>query len=227
MAENSGKKDVKPGKLIAFEGLDGGGSTTQSRLASEYLASLGILNLNTKEPTNNLIGGLIRGFLTGQWGEEMMKKYPLAGQLLFCADRAHHLSWEIEPALEEGKWVLLDRYEFSTIAYGLATAGEGVYKLFWEIQKDFPRPDLTFFFNTRPDLNLERIDLRGAKREYFEAHETLELVAAAYKKTFEDYREKGGNVVEIEVPLELDIQDVHLLVRPHLDDLVSKWRVSE
>ena len=73
--------------------------------SSDYKFRFGLPGAHlTKEPTNNLIGGLIRGQLTHNW-----KSTPECLQLLFAADRAHHLDKEIIPLLEKGIPSLGDR----------------------------------------------------------------------------------------------------------------------
>jgi len=115
-------KNPYPGKFIVFEGLDGSGSSTQASKLRDWLNRaqkeliLGKPRAQlTKEPTNNIIGGLIRGQLTGDW-----KTRPECLQLLFAADRSHHLEREIIPLLKDGVTVISDRYFFSTIAFGAA-----------------------------------------------------------------------------------------------------------
>jgi dTMP kinase len=100
--------------FIAFEGLDGSGSSTQSRILAEKLEAKGHKVLLTKEPTKDTpIGGLIREVL-----QRKLPATPEGLQFLFSADRAEHLKRDIEPALANGKVVITDRYMFSTIAYG-------------------------------------------------------------------------------------------------------------
>lgn len=55
------------GKFIVFEGLDGSGQSTQASLLAERLKKEGMKVHITKEPTNNMIGGIIRAILTGEW----------------------------------------------------------------------------------------------------------------------------------------------------------------
>lgn len=106
-------KNPYTGKFIAFEGLDGAGSTTQAGKLTVYLKErLKKVHL-TKEPTNNLIGGLIRGQLTKEW-----RTGPECLQLLFTADRAHHLEKEVIPLLKQEITVITDRYFFSSVAFG-------------------------------------------------------------------------------------------------------------
>ena len=86
----------KKGVFIAFEGLDGSGSSTQVDILVRNLNSLGIKSISTKEPTNNIVGGVIRGVLTKEW-----QTSPGGLQLLFAADRAHHLEHKILPNLKK------------------------------------------------------------------------------------------------------------------------------
>src|SRR3989338_8854070 len=105
------------GKFIVLEGLDGSGQSTQAANLVDFLNAAaeklrpGCAGAHlTKEPTNNLIGGLIRAQLTSEW-----KTKAECLQLLFAADRAHHLEKTVAPLLEKGIWVVSDRYFFSTI----------------------------------------------------------------------------------------------------------------
>ena len=70
---------MKKGKFIVIEGLDGSGQTTQLELLKKYLESKGQKVHMTVEPTNNIIGGLIRGFLTKQWQLSNLVKLKVAG----------------------------------------------------------------------------------------------------------------------------------------------------
>ncbi len=106
-------KNQYTGKFIAFGGLDGAGSTTQAEKLTQYLKERGEKVHLTKEPTNNLIGGMIRGQLTKEW-----RTGPECLQLLFTADRAHHLEKEVLPLLKQGITVITDRYFFSSVAFG-------------------------------------------------------------------------------------------------------------
>ena len=125
------------GFIHCFEGLDGSGSTVQASLLSGILSREGYRVNLTKEPTNNLIGGLIKARLTGEWqtnGECL--------QLLFTADRAQHLTREIIPNLEAGRIVISDRYVFSSIAYASLEVGD--WHWIEQINSRFIMPDLVF-----------------------------------------------------------------------------------
>ena len=145
--------------FIVLEGLDGSGITTQASLLKNYFAGRALL---TKEPTDGLIGGLIKSCLRHEW-----KTSPLALQMLFAADRAHHLDNEIEPALRDGKIVISDRYVLSTYAFGTVDVSLETIK---KINSAFRRPDITFFVDTPPEICMERI---GKSRQHIELFEEL------------------------------------------------------
>ncbi|WP_109470907.1 dTMP kinase [Ornithinimicrobium cavernae] len=107
-----------PGVFVAFEGGDGAGKSTQSRLLGTALEALGREVVLTREPGGTALGGAIRQVLLH--GDHVA---PRAEALLFAADRAHHVATLIRPALERGAVVLTDRYMDSSIAYqGVARA---------------------------------------------------------------------------------------------------------
>jgi dTMP kinase len=101
------------GRLIALEGLDGVGKTTQARLLACHLTSLGLPVILTREPTDGPFGQRIRQILLhGRQGLT-----PAAELDLFIADRQEHVREVIQPALHDGKIIITDRYYFSSMAY--------------------------------------------------------------------------------------------------------------
>jgi len=175
------QKNSYPGKFIAFEGLDGAGSTTQAGKLCDWLNQNSKSHL-TKEPTNNLIGGLIRSQLTGDW-----RSTPECLQLLFSADRAYHLEKEIIPLLKKDITVITDRYFFSTIAYGAVEIKDIDWLI--EINKPFIVPDLTFFIKVSPKICFDRIKRTRFHIELFEKEKILTLVWQNYEnlaKKFEN-----------------------------------------
>lgn len=166
------KRNSHKGLFIVFEGLDGSGQSTQAELLVSRLREEGYPAFATKEPTNNIIGGLIRGQLTHDWkaGMECL-------QLLFAADRAHHLDREIIPALKGGKIIVSDRYFFSTVAYGsLDLEREWLLTL----NEKFTYPDLTFLLKVPPKDCLKRMQASRFELELFEEEQKLRRVWQTY-----------------------------------------------
>ncbi|MBN2096836.1 dTMP kinase [Candidatus Peregrinibacteria bacterium] len=167
--------------FIAFEGLDGSGSSTQSRLLAKKLEANGHAVLLTKEPTSDSpIGKMIREVLQHKWDCS-----PDGLQLLFSADRAEHLKNKIEPALKNGQIVITDRYFFSTIAYGALAVDDAEWLK--QLSKHFRVPDITFLFRLDPKTCIERIQGRGSDFELFEQHDKLETIWRTYEKIAEEY----------------------------------------
>ncbi|MBI2579414.1 MAG: dTMP kinase [Candidatus Aenigmarchaeota archaeon] len=156
------------GKLVVFEGLDGSGITTQSTLLRNYFINKGKDALLTKEPTDGLIGGTIKACLRKEW-----KTTPLTLQMLFAADRAHHLSGEIEPALKKGKIVICDRYILSSIVYGSLSVPTATLK---QLNSDFKKPSMTIFVDTQPRICIERMKKARHHIELFEEEQRLEQI---------------------------------------------------
>lgn len=166
--------------FIAFEGLDGAGSSTQSGLLAERLEKNGKPVLLTKEPTGETpIGKLIREILQHKWSAS-----PEALQLLFCADRAEHLKNTIEPALKNGQVVVTDRYLFSTLAYGGINVDMDWLKT---LNKSFRLPDITFLFKLPPEECIKRIAGRGSDFELFEKSEKLAKIWENYAEIAESF----------------------------------------
>jgi dTMP kinase len=97
------------GGLIAFEGIDGCGKTTQARLLADRTGAL-----LTFEPGATGLGSSLRALLLDG------AQPPVDGRseaLLMAADRAQHVSEVIRPTLDEGAWVVTDRFSASTLAY--------------------------------------------------------------------------------------------------------------
>jgi len=99
----------RPGRLIALEGVDGSGKTTQARRLAQRLGAL-----LTFEPGATELGRSLRALLLDPDGGGPS---PRAEALLMAADRAQHVDEVVGPALAEGRWVVTDRFSGSTLAY--------------------------------------------------------------------------------------------------------------
>ncbi|MCS7104063.1 MAG: dTMP kinase [Thermofilaceae archaeon] len=165
--------------FVAFEGIDGAGLTTHARLTERYLESKGLKVVLTKEPTDGLIGGLIRACLRGEW-----KADPMTLQLLFAADRCHHLNTVILPALKSNRGVVTDRYLFSSLAYGSLDLD---YNWLKTVNSKFPLPDVTFLLDIEPETAVRRIHEDRFAVELFEEIEKLEKVRSTFIKIAHEF----------------------------------------
>ncbi len=173
------------GLFVAFEGLDGSGMSTQAAMLSDWFKEKGYISILTKEPTHGLVGGLIKAALKGEWKTSLHSL-----QLLFTADRGHHLEFEILPALQDGKVVITDRYKYSTMAFG---ATELPLEWLEQINSQFQEPDLTFFIDTPSHICLERISMSRFGVELFEKEKKLAAVRKVYLGLAKNY---GFKVVD-------------------------------
>ena len=148
------------GPFIVVEGLDGAGTTTQVLLISQHLRSIGFETWTTREPSSGVIGRALRSAIEG---EDPMTPETLA--LGFAADRLHHMYREggIRDMLNDGVWVISDRYVLSALAYQSA---QGV-DLDWLVQLNAkaPTPDVTIFVDTPVRTCLDRIRQRASNLE--------------------------------------------------------------
>lgn len=173
---------MKKGLLITIEGLDGSGKSTQANLLFEWLKKHGYDPILTHEPTNGKIGSLLREFY--------LKKadLPKIDALLFAADREEHVKNVILPALEQGKVVVSDRYIYSSIAYQSAQGLDLRWLL--ELNKYFPRPDLTIIIDTLPEECVKRVEQTKPDKVKFENLEFLRKVRKNYLNFSEILKEK-------------------------------------
>ena len=166
--------ELTKGILIVFEGIDGGGKTTQALCLQEVLEDLGIPAVYFREPSNSRWGKLIR--------EKSVEEDSLSPQEeleLFVKDREENVRKNLQPALTAKKVVLLDRYYFSTIAYQGAK-GIDPCKIRRMNECFAVVPDLVFILDVKPDLGLERIQDRGQRDLLFEREDYLRKVRALF-----------------------------------------------
>jgi dTMP kinase len=162
------------GFFIVFEGIDGSGKTTQSKLLFDFFLKKRKKVIWTKEPTDGEIGKLLRN--------KYLKDVdlPLVDALLFVADREEHLKTEVIPALTQGKIVISDRYYHSTLAYQQAQGLDLRWLL--ELNKNFIKPDLTIIIDLEPEKAIERIEIdKNRKIEERKKFEKLEFLKKVRK----------------------------------------------
>jgi dTMP kinase len=196
----------RPGKLIVFEGLDGAGTTTQLRLLRDSLLSHGLRIEVTHEPSNGPIGAALRQTVEGR-----VEIDPITQSLAFAADRTDHLFNKyngIQKSLQDGSWVLSDRYVLS----GLTYQGSMGVDVDWleQINAFVLKPDVTVFIDTPADLCISRINARGRHLELFHDLGRLHKVEQLYKKLLQKHRFLGHLVsVRGDRPIEEVRQEIH------------------
>ncbi len=164
------------GVLIALEGVDGVGKTTQALGLAGTLARFGHRVLFTREPTDGPAGRRLRAYLAGK-ERHLAPREELA---LFEADRREHVEETIRPALARGWLVITDRYYYSSAAYQGAL-GLDPGKIIAENEAFAPRPDMVVIFTLPLRLALaRRLEGRGGETQVSESAAYLEKVAALY-----------------------------------------------
>lgn len=138
------------GRLIAIEGIDGSGKSTQARLLADALGAL-----LTHEPGATALGRQLRSLLLEPSDAPISAR---AEALVMAADRAQHVAEVILPALEAGRWVVTDRFSASTLAYQGHGRGLEVEELRLLVAwaAGGLEPDLTVLVDVDPSLAAER-----------------------------------------------------------------------
>lgn len=182
--------------LIVIEGLDGAGKSTQVNAVKNYIISKGIeLEYMHFPRYDGLYGSLIARFLRGEFGS-IEEVHPQLVALLFAEDR-HNAAPVIKNWLTCGKWVLLDRYVYSNIAYQCSKLGEGagaeeLRKWIFETEYgDFgiPKPDLNIFL----DVPISFVDKKlkeqreGEERDYLNGKADIHEADIAFQKRVREF----------------------------------------
>jgi dTMP kinase len=161
------------GRLIALEGREASGKSTQAELLAEALGAL-----LTREPGGTATGDRVRALLLDR---DAGRIDPRTEALLMVADRAQHVSEVVEPTLSSGRWVVTDRFSASLLAYQGFGRGLDVAELrrltSWATGGLWP--DLTVLLDMPPDVaaSRRRRELDRLEREDADFHQR---VAAGY-----------------------------------------------
>lgn len=148
-------------RFVTFEGGEGAGKSTQVRRLVEKLGASGIAAVETREPGGSPFAERVRSLILDP---ATPPHGAFAETLLFTAARADHLEHTIRPALEQGKWVVCDRFIDSTRAYQGAGGGlplDTLRTLETLVLGD-SRPDLTIILDIPADVGLARAGQRLA-----------------------------------------------------------------
>ena len=137
------------GLLVAFEGPDGSGKTTQRKLLKTWLKANGYDVVTTKWNSSALIRPIIKS------RKSIRALNPLEFSLLHAADFRHRVDTEILPALWDGKLVLADRFLFTGLARDVARGLE--FDRVLKLYEPLLWPDLVFYFSVSPRTSRNRI----------------------------------------------------------------------
>ena len=173
------------GRFISLEGGEGAGKSTQVKALAAAMEDRGIRCLVTREPGGSGGAEAVRDLLLqgdeSRWGAK-------AEALLFAAARADHVEKTIRPALDDGRWVLSDRFVDSSLAYQGGAGGLGIEAVrainAFGIGDAFPDRTLVLVLEEGQDRALERDRdapdrIGGRPREYHHKVETaFRLIAA-------------------------------------------------
>jgi dTMP kinase len=171
---------IPRGFLVAVEGIDGSGKTTQAKRLARYCDEKGLAYILSKEPTSGKYGQLIRNSASrGRLSAEEEID-------LFLKDRREHVDRVIQPALDEEKVVILDRYYFSTAAYQGAHGADPEIILS-QNEAFAPQPDLLVILDVSPETGLQRIRERGDEPNKFETLDSLERARAIFNQIDRSY----------------------------------------
>lgn len=166
------------GKFIVIEGLDGCGKSTQAKLLAERLKGHVHVQLDC-EPTRSYIGQLIRDRLMHKGTSMQHETHLLA--LMFAADRMVHCN-RIRQDLDDGVWIVCDRYIQSSLAFQGPTVGEDVI---WQMNERALHEDVTFLLDVSLDTAKARISARGVDGGSLETDESLRKAFEAYSRMSE------------------------------------------
>lgn len=200
------------GRFITLEGLEGTGKSTQIARLEKYLARRGITVTVTREPGGTPLAEKLREIVLSPGNVGIS---PAAELLIMFAARAVHLDNLIRPALEQGRWVLCDRFTDASFAY--QGAGRGVPDEFirnlQKLVQGTLLPDLTLLLDLPVEVGLHR----AAERRGREAPDRFELENRAF---FERVR---GRLIELarEHPERIKVVDADRAVDDVTADLVK------
>lgn len=178
------------GKFITIDGVEGAGKSTQIDLVCEHLIQKGIKVVRTREPGGTEVGEKIRSVLLDVENQEMHSDTEL---LLMFSSRNELIQNKIIPALEEGCWVVSDRFTDASFAYqggGRMLNLDRISKLADWVLGDF-KPDLTFLLDVTVEVGMQRIETRATKdRIELEERAFFERVRSVFIQRSEAFPER-------------------------------------
>jgi dTMP kinase len=219
------KMNLNKPQFITFEGGEGCGKSTQSKLLYEYLLSKNIKAIHTREIGGTVEAEQIRHLII------YSELKPMSELLLVMAARFEHINKVIIPALLDGTWVICDRFVDSTACYQSGESGLtmlDIYELHeslmkykldsstiepdpaFELQKFSSKgilPDITFFMDVPPSIGLNRATERGDANKFeskkldfhSQVYERFKTAAALHEDRIISIDAAGKTIEEIQM----------------------------
>jgi dTMP kinase len=168
-------------KLIAIEGVDGAGTTTQTRRLAEHFGLY-----QTREPSDGTIGRFLRRILRGEEGPVD----ETAVALLFAADRVEHVRHEINA---QNRDAITDRYVLSSIVYQSLNLDRDFVVT---INRHARPADLTILVDVDVEVAAQRRADRGGPQERYDDYKTQTLLVDAYRREIQRLPDNSGIIVD-------------------------------
>lgn len=159
MAQTTARKVPIRGQFITFEGGEGSGKSTQIRMLADRLDAAKLRAIVTREPGGSPGAEIIRHLVLSGMGKLLG---PEAETLLFAAARDDHVQTVIRPALDQGIWVLCDRFSDSTRAYQgkLGQVDPKILNALERVTIGDLKPDLTVILDIPVEVGMQRAAAR-------------------------------------------------------------------
>src|SRR3954463_8809361 len=189
MAEAALKRGAGRGRFVTFEGGEGVGKSTQIKMLASRLENEGVRVVLTREPGGSTGAEIMRHLVLSGMGKLLG---PETETLLFAAARDDHVRSVILPALNQGSWVLCDRFFDSTRAYqgSLGKVAPDVLNAMQRVTIGDLKPDLTLILDVPVEIGLQRAAARrgAGTPDRFEAEDVKfhEGLRDAYRQTAAD-----------------------------------------
>ena len=172
MADGAIKRVAGRGRFISFEGGEGSGKSTQIKRLAERLDAAKLRSIVTREPGGSPGAEVIRHLILSGMGKLLG---PDAETLLFVAARDDHVRTVIQPALNQGTWVLCDRFSDSTRVYQgrVGNVASGLLNAMERVTIGDLKPDLTIILDVPVEIGLKRAAARrgSAAPDRFESED--------------------------------------------------------
>ncbi|MCC8368723.1 MAG: dTMP kinase [Rickettsia endosymbiont of Oxypoda opaca] len=197
--------NLKLGKFITFEGGEGCGKSTQSKILYQYLLSKNTPAILTREIGGTSIAEKMRDILID---EDLL---PMSELLQIMAARYDHLHKKILPNLQKGYTVICDRFIDSTACYQGQYSEIGV-DLVYDLHKSLMTglmPDITFFIDVKPEIAIERIAKRDANNKFDKKH--LDFHQDIYNGFKDISKRFPERIITIDAS-NLDTQTIHEMI---------------